>query len=500
MYPIDFFWRSVRAFPSRPAVIYPGGTLTFTELAQRVVRRAAALRQQDPERGTHVAVGAANTIDHLVTILATLAAGKVWIPLNPRNGDSELHRMIEFVSPALVVADRSMQERLGKFNPTPMEPLESDDASVSDLPLGPLQRASIPLGETQAIKFTGGTTGVPKGVQQPYRAWNTNIVTTITELRLGPDDRYLVSAPLTHGTSTYMLPIFAMGGALVFPEDAKAPGLLDTIQNHRCTVFFAPPTLVITAMEEQRRSPRDLSSLRTIIYGAAPMRPSQITDAQNVFGPIIATSYGQTEAPQIIAFLRPEHMSGEALASVGYPTMLTKVAILDDDGKVLPEGETGEISVRGDLLMSGYLNAPDVTSRTIVDGWLRTGDVGVLNDGLLFIRDRSKDVIITGGFNVYPSDVESVLARHPAVLECAVVGVQDEKWGEAVHAAVQRRQGVSLDTAELAALVRKELGPVKVPKGFHSFDALPRTAVGKILKTAVRDEIAQRLGRDKSGT
>lgn len=498
MYPIDFFWRSVRAFPSRTAVIYPGGEMTYAELAQRIVRRAAALRQQDRGLGTHVAVGAANTVDHLVTILAILAAGKVWVPLNPRNGDSELHRMIAFVSPALVVTDRSMQERLGKFDPTPLETLDLDDASASDLPLGPLQRENIPLGHTQAVKFTGGTTGIPKGVQQPYRAWNTNIVTTINALRLGADDRYLVSAPLTHGTSTYMLPLFARGGALVFPEDAKTPGLLDAVQKSRCTVLFAPPTLVITAMEEQRRLPRDLSSLRMIVYGGAPMRPAQIMDAQGVFGPVISTTYGQTEAPQTIAFLPPEHMHGDALTSVGYPTMLTKVAILDDAGNLLPEGESGEICVRGDLVMSGYLNAPEATSRTLVDGWLRSGDLGVLNDGLLFIRDRSKDLIITGGFNVYPSDVESVLARHPSVLECAVVGVQDYKWGEAVHAAIQPRDGAELDTAELSAFVRKELGPVKVPKGFHAFKELSRTPVGKILKTAIRDEIAQRLGRGKT--
>lgn len=256
------------------------------------------------------------------------------------------------------------------------------------------------------------------------------------------------------------------------------------------TIFFAPPTLVSALADEQRRSPRTLPSLRYLVYGGAPMRPEQIRAAQSAFGPVLCTSFGQTEAPQIITFLPPGDMVGENLASVGKPTLLTRVAILDKEGRHLPSGEEGEIAVHGDLVMSGYLKAEEETRKTLVDGWLRTGDAGILDDrGYLFLRDRIRDVIITGGFNVYPGDVEVVLSSHPAVAECSVVGVPDDKWGEAVHAAVQVRAGMDVDCDELMALVRRELGAVKTPKHVHLFESLPRSAVGKVLKPAIREVI-----------
>ncbi|CAG9167392.1 3-[(3aS,4S,7aS)-7a-methyl-1, 5-dioxo-octahydro-1H-inden-4-yl]propanoyl:CoA ligase [Cupriavidus laharis] len=492
MYPIDFLWRAARRHQDRAAIISPTGNLTFGELAAVVLRRAAALTAIDPEPRSRVCVGAANSVDHLVAILAILAAGKVWVPLNPRNGDPELRRIVEFAEPSLVLADHDMAARLAGISPSlhTLDVLERHAGDTSSVMMGPYSRHGIDLAEAQAIKFTGGTTGVPKGVIQPLRAWNTNIATQIHELALTPDDRYLVAAPITHGTSTYMLPLLGVGGALIFPAYNKAPALLDTADQHHATLFFAPPTLILALVEEQRRTARPLKALRYLVYGGAPMRPEQIRDAQSVFGQVLCTSFGQTEAPQIITFLSPAEMAGENLASVGRPSLLTRVAIVDKEGRPLPAGEEGEIAVRGDLVMSGYLKAEDETRKTLVDGWLRTGDAGVLDDrGYLFLRDRIRDVIITGGFNVYPSDVEVVLSAHPAVADCSVVGVPDAKWGEAVHAAVQVRPGMSVDTDDLIALVKRELGSVKTPKHVHLFEALPRSAVGKVLKPAVRDII-----------
>jgi acyl-CoA synthetase (AMP-forming)/AMP-acid ligase II len=492
MYPIDFLWRAAQRHPDRVAIITPAGQLSFRQLAGMVLERAAALTAIDPMPRSHVCVGAANTVDHLVAILAILAAGKVWVPLNPRNGDPELHRIVDFVEPSLVLADAEMAARLAGIRASlrPLDDLTCHAGDISAVRMGPHSRGGIALDEAQAIKFTGGTTGFPKGVIQPMRAWNTNIATQIHELGLTPDDRYLVAAPITHGTSTYMLPLLGAGGALVFPEYIKAPALLDAADTHGATLFFAPPTLILSLVEEQRRSPRPLRALRYLVYGGAPMRPEQIRDAQSVFGPILCTSFGQTEAPQIITFLPPAEMVGEHLASVGKPSLLTRVAIVDQNGTPLKAGEEGEIAVRGDLVMSGYLKAEEETRKTLVDGWLRTGDAGVFDErGYLFLRDRIRDVIITGGFNVYPSDVEVVLSAHPAVADCSVVGIPDAKWGEAVHAAVQLRPGMRVDTDELVALVKRELGSVKTPKHVHLFDALPRSAVGKVLKPAVRESI-----------
>ena len=495
MFPIDYFWRAAQRYPARTAVVCPEGEISFSELSDRIQHCAAALLALDPVQGSRVGIGAANSVDHLVAILAVLAAGKVWVPVNPRNGDPDLRRIVEFASPSLVVLDADMQKRLVGIasRVVTFELLKNTHGDREGLPMGPRAIQGVDLNSTQAIKFTGGTTGFPKGVQQTLRAWNTNIATQIHELGLTQNDRYLVAAPLTHGTSTYMLPLLGVGGALVFPEDTKAGGLLAAIEAHQATVFFAPPTLILALTEAQTKYRRDVSTLRYLVYGGAPMRPAQIREAQAVFGPVVCTSFGQTEAPQIIAFLPPHEMQGERLGSVGRPTLLTQVAILDKSGQPLPTGEEGEIAVRGDLVMSGYLNAEAETRKTLVNGWLRTGDGGVLDEeGYLYLRDRLRDVIITGGFNVYPSDVEVVLSTHPAIADCSVVGVPDIKWGEAVHAAVQLHSGQSINAEEVMAMVKRELGSVKTPKQIHVFETLPRSPVGKVLKPAIREAI-QRL-------
>jgi acyl-CoA synthetase (AMP-forming)/AMP-acid ligase II len=492
MYPIDYLWRSACRHPDRPAVISPTGDLSFRQLADTVLQRAAALTALDPAPGSRVAVGAANSVDHLVAILAILAAGKVWVPLNPRNGDPELRRIVEFVEPALVLTDDDMLRRLDgvRPQPLPLDLLRTTAGDVDRVAMGPQSAAGVSLDQPQAIKFTGGTTGFPKGVIQPLRAWITNIATQLHELGLTPEDRYLVAAPITHGTSTYMLPLLGAGGALVFPDYPKPAALLDAAERHGATVFFAPPTLILALVEEQRRAPRRLNALRYMVYGGAPMRPEQIRDAQSVFGPVLCTCFGQTEAPQIITFLPPAEMKDDRLGSVGRTTLLTRVAILDKAGHPQPPGVEGEIAVHGDLVMGGYFKAEAETCKTLVDGWLRTGDGGMLDEhGYLFLRDRLRDVIITGGFNVYPSDVEVVLSAHPAVADCSVVGVPDAKWGEAVHAAVQLHPGMAVSTEELIALVKRELGSVKTPKQVHVFQALPRSAVGKVLKPAIRQTI-----------
>lgn len=492
MYPIHFLWRSAERFPHRTALIGANGTLTFRQLADIVLARASVLTALDPLPGSRVGIAAANSVDHLLGLLAVLAAGKVWVPLNPRNGDPELHRIVDFAKPSLVLADEAMAERLAGI-PARLElldVLQRNCAVAVEPAMGPRSRGGVSLEYAQAIKFTGGTTGTPKGVIQPLRAWNTNIVTQIHELGLTPDDRYLVAAPITHGTGTYMLPLLAAGGALVFPDGSGPAALLDAAAQQRVTIFFAPPTLIQSLAEEQRHAPRDLSSLRYLVYGGAPMRPEQICAAQAVFGPVLCTSYGQTEAPQIITFMPPQEMHGDNLTSIGRPSLLTHVAIVDAEGNPLPVGEEGEIAVRGDLVMSGYLNAEEETRKTLVNGWLRTGDAGVFDErGFLFLRDRLRDVIITGGFNVYPSDVEVVLSSHPAVADCAVVGIADPKWGEAVHAAVRLRNGMQVSADELIGLVKRELGSVKTPKHIHFFDVLPQSAVAKVLKPAVREAI-----------
>ncbi|MGH8319622.1 MAG: class I adenylate-forming enzyme family protein [Steroidobacteraceae bacterium] len=492
MYPIEFLWRAVRRFPDRIAIVAPEGETAFAELARRVEARAVTLSQFPSLGDGFVCVGADNSVEHLVSILSVLAAGKVWVPLNPLSGDPELRRIIAFVEPDLVLVDEDMRARIrdGDWPTRLFSELKDLEGSP---PMGPRSLLGVALDRTQGLKFTGGTTGRPKGVMQPLRAWNTNIATQMQALRLGPEDRYLVAAPLTHGTSTYMLPVLGSGGGIIFPEDRKPAALLDAAERDGASLLFAPPTLVLGLVAEQTHAARMLQGLRYIIYGGGPMRPKQIREAQGCLGPVLCTTYGQTEAPQIATFLPPEEMVDPVLASVGRPTFLTQIGIFNEAGQAMPAGAQGEIAIRGDLVMTGYFKAPEETARTLKNGWLFTGDAGVVDErGYVFIRDRIRDLIITGGFNVYPSDVEVVLAAHPAVADCSVVGIQDEKWGEAVHAAIEVRPGATVEMDALKAMIRRELGPVKTPKAIHIFDSLPRSPVGKVLKPAIRHEISCR--------
>ena len=237
-----------------------------------------------------------------------------------------------------------------------------------------------------------------------------------------------------------------------------------------------------------------LQSLRHVIYSAAPMPPQRIRDCQRVLGPVIETAYGQVEAPQIISAMRArELLIEENLTSVGRPSSVATVGIMGADGAMLPPGGVGEIVVSGPLLMNGYLDQPDETERTIVDGWLHTGDLGMIDGrGYLFIRGRLREVINSGGFKVFPADVEAALARHPAVAECAVFGMGDPKWGEAVNAAVVVRPAMAVAGDELIAWVKGELGSVKAPKRIWFVERLERNAAGKVSRAAVRAAVSAR--------
>jgi len=221
------------------------------------------------------------------------------------------------------------------------------------------------------------------------------------------------------------------------------------------------------------------------------MPADKVEQVRAFFGPVIGTTYGQTEAPQIVTMLRPGEL-GDPLnkGSVGRCTWLTDLGIMGADGSLLPANEIGEVVVRGDLMMKGYWRLPEKTAETIIDGWLHTGDVGLVDErGYLFLKDRIRDVIITGGFNVYPTDVENALSQHPSVYECSVFGMPDDKWGEAVQAAIHLRTGFAQDPEGLMAHVKKALGSVQTPKQIYFFEQLPKSSVGKVLKTAIKEQI-----------
>ncbi len=507
--------------PERIAVSGPDGDLTFAALCSAVNALAHAFQVIDPAPGSRVGICARNTSHHLIALLATYAAGKVWVPLNPRNGRAELDTMIAVTQPTLLVADTASAER---FSPTAVplvwaegtppattaiaEPIvqaadtaremhRGDTATISALiaqyrgrePAPVLRQASDP----QIIKFSGGSTGTPKPVVQSVRCLNAQADGLRDFFAFHGDDVNLIAAPLTHGASCFVLPILEVGGRHVLVEDPKAPVVLGAIAEHAVTTIYAPPTLLYALMEQTASPPATRASLRHVIYSAAPMTPQRIRDCQQFFGRVVETAYGQVEAPQIISGMRASELLDDAnLESVGRPSSVADVGIMSPEGAPLPVGEIGEIVVRGPLLMSGYLDRPDETARTIVGDWLHTGDVGLLDArGYLFIRGRLRETINSGGFKIYPGDVEASLAKHPAVSECAVFGVADAKWGEAVNAAVVVQPSALIDADGLIAFVKSDLGSIKAPKRIWFVAQLERNAAGKVSRAAVRQMVTQ---------
>ncbi|HYG91586.1 MAG TPA: AMP-binding protein [Azospirillum sp.] len=498
MLPIDFLYRSARFTPDAVAVDAPSGILTYAELTARVDALAAAFQALDPAPDSRVGICAHNTVAHLLALLATLAAGKVWVPLNPRESRAELDAKVAATVPGIVVVDEDCLDLVGV--PPGAKRVLGHGSAAADSVAGLIdahrgrtpERIARPLDSVQAIKFTGGSSGRPKGVLQPCRAWVAGAVSMMHGWGLGPDDGYLVAAPLTHGTSCYVTPILAAGGRLVFLEGRTTPAaVLEALETRPVTLSFVPPTLIYTMQQELAGRPLRTPRLRHLIYGAAPMPPEKVRQALDTFGPVIGSNYGQTEAPQVITVMTArDYADGTRLAACGRPGLLARVEVMDRDGRILPPGEEGEIVVRGDLLMLGYLDMPEATAETLRDGWLHTGDVGVFDGaGYLTIKDRLRDVIITGGFNVYPNDVEAALVGHPAVLEAVVFGVPDEKWGEAVHAAVTLRPGAQAAPEAIIDHVRAALGGVKAPKRVHILPAIPRNPVGKVVRREVRGAI-----------
>ncbi|HEX7781935.1 MAG TPA: AMP-binding protein [Sphingobium sp.] len=340
------------------------------------------------------------------------------------------------------------------------------------------------------IAYSGGTTGSPKGIMTSYRAAAVSAMIQLMSWEWPEDIRHLVCAPLSHAGASVLSTVLVRGGSMVVLPGFDPVGVMMAVEKHRITSVLMVPTMVIAMIDHPRFGEFDLSSLEVIFYGASAFPASRLKDAIGKLGKIFFQFYGQAEAPMSVTVMRrDEHDVNDMqrLASCGRPTPMVRVALLDDDCKEVPDGDPGEICVRGPLLMSGYLGKPEETSKAFEGDWLHTGDVAIrAPDGFLRIVDRKKDMIVTGGFNVYAREVEDVLVEHPQVRQAAVIGVPDEKWGEAVKGIVIVEPGATVDASELIALVRDRKGAVQAPKSIDFVDSLPLSPVGKPDKKALR--------------
>lgn len=492
MYPIDFFYRAAQAYPDRIAVERGAVQVPYSELSRSVSALACALQNYDPTPGSRVGLCATNSVEYVVAMLAIMAAGKIWVPLNYRSTKPEINRILDAITATILLVDDAGEQLVEDGRGKKIHVSEFSDLIQQFKDDSPVRHV-FTRDDTQAIKFTGGTTGAPKGVMQPYRAWVATIVNQIAGWQITADDKFVVGAPLSHGTGTYVMPMLAQGAALILTEAGDPDSLVRAFAEQGGSITFMPPTLVYKLMSVVEARSIRFPSLRLLIYGGAPMPAEKIAAAQQLFGPVVATTFGQTEAPQIVTLLKPDALVDERYrASVGRVTWFSEVRVMSPDGQEVAAGETGEVAVRGDLVMTGYWQRPDLTEQTLKNGWLYTGDVGYIDQhGFLFLKERLRDVIITGGFNVYPIDVEGTLSLHPAVHEAAVFGMPDDKWGESVNAAIELKRGYQVEAAELMAFVRERLGPVLTPKSIYFYESLPRSSVGKVLKTDIREKLAQ---------
>ncbi|MDQ6526753.1 AMP-binding protein [Nocardioides sp. LHD-245] len=504
---IDFFDRGWRIHPDGIAYVQDERVLTFQEARDLSCRIANALLADGLPPGTKGAVWAGNDVTAWLCTLGIWRANMTWIPVNARSSAAENLRILDAFDCEIVFFQAEfaplltdLREDLPNVRRWICLDGDVDGATALDVWLDGRPATdpalAVDLDDVVAVSPTGGTTGTPKGVMNTHRSMQTFVAHFLMAFPYGAEERpvNLAAAPMTHTAGVLSLPTTARGGTVVVVSSPQPDLLLAELVKQQVTELFLPPTVIYRLIEAPGIDQVDFSSLKYFLYGAAPMSVQKLKKAIEVVGPVLAGGYGQTEAPASIAFLPPaEHFqegavaSDERLSSVGRPSPLGRVEILDDTSRVLGPGETGEICVRGDLVMKGYYKDPEQTAAAIVDGWLHTGDIGHLDtDGYLHITDRKKDMIITGGFNVYPSEVEQVIWSHPSVQDCAVIGAPDEQWGEVVTAVVELNPGESVPPEELIALCKGRLGSVKAPKRVDFVAALPRSAAGKVLKKDLR--------------
>lgn len=508
----DFFDRGWRANPDGVAFIAGDRQFTYTEIGELSCQVGNALLAAGFTGQVNGAVLAGNDPTAWACVLGLWRAGMAWVPVNPVSPPEEIQRMllsfdcqVLFCQEQLLPVADKIREALPRLrmviglgdvvtestdDVTALRSfIESVDTSVPQY---------IPAQDVIAgVMPTGGTTGAPKGAMNTHRSLSVSALHHMFAAPYASDEPIvnLVAAPMTHAAGTLTLPCTARGGTVVVMNRMDLSELVDLVERHGVTEMYLPPTVIYRLLEMPGIEQRDFSSLKYLIYGAAPMSTEKLRKAVEVFGPVMLQGYGQAEAPTAIAYMRPEeHFRDGVLAedarlsAAGRPAPMVRVEILDDEGNILPVGEAGEICVRGDLLMDGYYNAPEKTAETIVDGWLHTGDIGHLDDeGFLHITDRKKDLIISGGFNVYPSEVEQVIWRHPAVQDCAVIGVPSADWGEAVTVVAELNAGAELTEDELLAYCRPILGGIKTPKSAVFVASLPRSPNGKVLKKDLRE-------------
>ena len=509
---IDYFDKGAEAYPDRVAIIDRDTEYTYRKVRAYTERLARALRAKGLQSGERVAIYSPNDARVLFCMLGLLRAGAVWVPINFRNALNANVEYMKYVETSWLFYDSSLAEAVREIrgdvpslrNAICIDRMDGenlslesflscgDDSTVADTDWG--DALGNPEGLVGVVP-TGGTTGPAKGVRVTNLAWGTMMEMASHYWKSESVAPVCLSvAPLSHAAGPVAFALFHLGGTNVVMPGFDAGEVLKNIERFHVTHLFLPPTAFYGLLAHPDVNKMDYSSLRVFLLAASPVSPDKLKRGVEIFGPCMCQCNGQTESPMLLTWLDQKTVAAaaagdhpERLASCGRATSAVRLGSMDDSGKLLAAREVGEIVARGSLVTPGYYKMPEATAEIRTHGWHHTGDVGYYDeDGYFYIVDRKKDMIISGGFNVYSAEVEASIMSLPQVHECAVIGVPDEKWGEAVKAIVVLRADDSLTEAEVLAHCKNKLGGVKAPKSVEFRNEIAKTAAGKINRKELR--------------
>ncbi|NTE68219.1 AMP-binding protein [Agrobacterium tumefaciens] len=496
--------RALAAFPDRVAFRWTDGQMLYREAASLIARLQVVLTREGIVPGTIVALLSSNRPEAWCSVIAIQSLGGAVCNLHPMGTMTDQVQQIEALAPSIVIVDRRINSerarQLAQACPSTRHfilggPPEPDPDATNDLvSLARLEDAEHPVDQSlpdlpATLNFTGGTTGRPRPVSRSAGGLAQMSLTILSDFQLPAEPRYLAVAPISHVAGTKIVPVLLRGGMIYLVHGFDPPTIFKVIDKERINMTLLVPTMIYSLLDCLETTNADLSSLELLLYGAAPMATARLEQGLRKIGPVFAQLYGQTECYPVAVLRREDHDPAhpERLASCGFPVATANVSLLKPDGTRAATGERGEICVRAPMVMSEYRGQPEDTRHALKDGWLHTGDIAYQDaTGRLFIVDRLKDMIVTGGFNVYPKEIEEILTRDPGVAAAAVIGVPDEKWGEAVVAYVVAKEGADIAPQVLLEIIKTEKGSVYTPKRLEVVSKLPLTALGKIDKKQIR--------------
>ena len=502
---IDFFDKGAALDPERTFLVDDLGSCTYGETRSFSHRIANAFLREEITPGSKVAVYSGNATRAFECVIGVIRSGCIWVPVSIRNTVAETVYILNNTETRVLFysADfRAQVDQILAACPSIHLCICTDaehgpHPSVSSFIEGlPDISEEVPAQPEDIVTLfsSGGTTGNPKGVMMPHRAWEAMIAGS-QRLIWHADPIHLVVAPMTHAAGGSALMMTPMGATNIMLQGFDPVRVMGAIQGHRVTHLFLPPTAVYRLLAHPKVREYDYSSLCYFNCASAPMAPEKMKEAVEIFGPVMMTGFGSTEMGVNITFFSPAEIAqaiaegnDQRLESCGRVTLFSRLEIMDETGHLLPPGQTGEIVVRSNQIMKGYFRNDEETARAMIDGWYHTADIGFKDaDGYVYLIDRKRDIIISGGFNIFPSEVEKVIVTHPAVQDCAVIGIPDTDWGESVRAVIELKPGQPLTVDEIDDFCRKSLSSYKLPKSYEFVPELPRSAAGKILRRMVRE-------------